>query len=141
MNDARFKPDGFNTVDMLVKYPPNIYYTDVEWDVNYDHVFVASNEFGEFLYILSDTFENAWEAMLEWMEDRESRAYHCDHGGDIDDGIRALEIMGERDSTCDCEMSPHGEFMWTVHVQMKQLALPTEMFLLAHGEDVEGIAR
>ena len=101
---------------MRVLYAPNM-----------RSVYLAGNEFGATHYVVAESFEDAWEEFLHAVADENI----CDHGGEISDDDRWAELAGERPSTCDCEVTDDGRFVWSVYLWVEPMALSVEMFLLA----------
>jgi hypothetical protein len=99
-------------------------------------VYVAGNEFGATRYVIAGSFSDAWEEFITDLPDHEI----CDHGGDfggITDEQRALELSGEADSTCDCEMDADGNFRWTVYLWMREFRLGDQYRHVETDDDVD----
>ena len=103
---------------------------------NPERLYYATDEFGEFAAILSDSFDDAYDEALCALYARDGE---CDHGILESEPTDSPERM-EAQETCDCDLSDDGP-VWAIHLRIAEMKITVGQFETIWGEDVERIPR
>lgn len=146
---AKIQPLRKGATPMKVLYAPNMRY-----------VYLAGNEFGETHYIVAESFEDAYEELLD---DLANAGNICDHGGDMTDEERwrgycnecrwcaesmtygQARVCRAHDdhrfcdfTLCDCSVTDDGRWVNDLYVWMREVHLSVDQFMLVAESFKEG---
>jgi len=103
---------------------------------NMNRVYMAGHEFGATHYIVAGSYEDAWDEYLTDIAETE----RCDHGGDITDEQRFMQMAGDLEGTCDCDMTDDGQFVNVIYKWMRPLKLTVDQFMRAIDDETGQLA-
>jgi hypothetical protein len=113
-------------------YRPPVKDVTVLYTSNPRHAYTFGDEFGRLGFIAAASFGDAYDEMLDYLGNRPSGAYVCDHGGDITDEQRMEHYAGESDEgACDCSPSDSGVWVRDAYLWIRYLRhVPTDLAML-----------